>query len=94
MRNFLWLVFLAALWGPSFLFIKVAVEEIPPFTLVLGRVGIAATVLYLILRMQGGRLPKFGPIWKHLAIMAFAQHALPFTLFNWGQQYINSAFYF
>ncbi len=91
MRNFLWLVFLAALWGPSFLFIKVAVEDIPPFTLVLGRVGIAALVLYLILRMQGGRLPKFGPLWKHLALMAFVQHALPFTLFNWGEQYIDSA---
>ena len=91
MRNFLWLLFLASLWGPSFLFIKVAVEDIPPLTLVVGRVGIAAAILYIILRLQGRNLPAFGPIWKHLAVMAFFQHALPFTLFNWGEQHISSA---
>jgi len=91
MRNFLWLLFLALLWGPSFLFIKVAGEDIPPLTLVVGRAGIAAIVLYTVLRMQGRNLPKFGLIWKHFAVMAFFQHALPFTLFNWGEQHISSA---
>lgn len=91
MRNFLWLVLLASLWGPSFLFIKVAVEDIPPLTLVVGRVGLAAVLLYLVLRLQGRNLPKFGPIWKHVAVMALVQNALPFTLFNWGEQHIDSA---
>lgn len=91
MRNFLMLLFLASLWGPSFLFIKVAVEDIPPLTLVVGRAGIAAIVLYTILRMQGRNLPKFGLVWKHFAVMAFFQHALPFTMFNWGEQHISSA---
>ncbi len=91
MRNFLWLLFLASLWGPSFLFIKIAVEDIPPLTLVAGRVGVAAVVLYIILRMQGRNLPKFGPTWKHFAVMAFFQNAFPFALFNWGEQYIDSA---
>ncbi len=91
MRNFLWLVLLASLWGPSFLFIKIAVEDIPPLTMVVGRVGVAATLLYLILRMQGRNLPKFGVTWKHFAFMAFFQNALPFALFNWGEQHIDSA---
>ncbi len=91
MSNFLWLLFLAALWGPSFLFIKVAVEDIPPLTMVVGRVGIATILLYILLRFQGRKLPKFGLTWKHFAVMAFFQHALPFTLFNWGEQYIDSA---
>lgn len=91
MRNFLWLLFLASLWGPSFLFIKVAVEDIPPLTLVVGRVGIAAILLYAILRLQGRNLPKFGPVWRHFAIMALVQNALPFALFNWGEQHIDSA---
>lgn len=91
MRNFLWLLFLASLWGPSFLFIKVAVEDIPPLTLVVGRVGIAAILLYLILRFQGRNLPKFGPLWRHFAVMALVQNALPFALFNWGEQHIDSA---
>ena len=54
LKNFLLLVLLAALWGPSFLFIKVAVAEIPPLTLVLGRVGIAAVLLTVFLLVQGG----------------------------------------
>lgn len=91
MRNFLLLLFLASLWGPSFLFIKVAVEDIPPLTLVVGRAGIAAVVLYTVLRMQGRNLPKFGLVWKHFVVMAFVQHAVPFTLFNWGEQHISSA---
>lgn len=91
LKNFMWLLALAALWGPSFLFIKVAVQEIPPLTMVVGRVGIAALLLLVILRMQGRSLPKFGPVWKHFAVMALVQNALPFTLFNWGEQYIDSA---
>ena len=90
-KNLLLLIFLAALWGPSFLFIKVAVAEIPPLTLVLGRVGIAAVLLYLILRLQNGRLPAIGPVWKHLAFVALIHNAIPFVLFSWGEQYIDSA---
>ena len=91
MRNFLSLLVLALLWGPSFFFIKIAVSEIPPFTLVLGRVGIAAGLLYLLLRWQGQRFPKFGPFWGHFAVIGFFSNALPFTLFNWSELHISSA---
>jgi drug/metabolite transporter (DMT)-like permease len=90
LKNFLWLLFLAALWGPSFLFIKVGVAEIPPLTLVVGRVGLAGISLYLILRAQGRNLMPWGQIWVHLAVVALVQNALPFVLFSWGEQYIDS----
>ncbi len=91
LRSFFWILFLAALWGPSFLFIKVAVAEIPPLTMVTLRVGLAFLLLYLILRMQGKRLPKSLVMWRHFAIMAFVANALPFVLFGWGELYIGSA---
>lgn len=91
LRNFGWLLILASLWGPSFLFIKVAVAEIPPISLVAGRVSLAAIVLYLILRLQGGQLPNFGSIWKHFAFMGLVHNALPFVLFSWGEMHIASA---
>lgn len=91
LRNFSWLLLLAALWGPSFLFIKIAVQDIPPFTLVLGRVGIAALLLYLILRLTGRNLPKLGRIWLHFAVVGLFSNALPFTLFSWGEIHIASA---
>lgn len=88
---FLGLIVLALLWGPSFLFIKVAVHDIPPLTLAAGRVTLAAAALYLVLRIQGRHLPKFGPDWKHFAVMGLTSNALPFVLFSWGEQYIDSA---
>ncbi|HSH04614.1 MAG TPA: EamA family transporter [Anaerolineae bacterium] len=90
-RNFGWLLLLAALWGPSFLFIKVAVHEIPPFTLVWGRVGLAAVVLYGVMRWQGSTLPAWGKVWQHLTVAALFHNAIPFVLFSWGEQYIDSA---
>ncbi len=90
-KNFLWLLFLAALWGPSFLFIKVAVGEVPPLTLMLGRVGLAGILLFVILRLQGRALPPFDRRWRHFAVMALMQNAIPFVLFAWGEQYIDSA---
>ncbi len=91
MKDFLWLLFLASLWGPSFVFIKVAVAEIPPITLATGRVGLAAATLILILRWQGRGLLPLGRVWKHFAVAGFFGNALPFVLFCWGEQYIDSA---
>lgn len=91
LRNFLLLILLASLWGPSFLFIKVAVAGIPPLTLVAGRVGLAAVLLYAFLRWQGRSLPRSRSVWKHIAFVALFHNALPFVLFGWGEQYIDSA---
>ena len=90
-KNLLLLITLAALWGPSFLFIKVAVAEIPPLTLVFGRVAIGAAFLLIVLRAQRGRLPNDRRIWGHLAVMALLHNALPWVLLSWGEQYIDSA---
>ncbi|MCB0208757.1 MAG: EamA family transporter [Anaerolineae bacterium] len=91
LTNFFRLFFLALLWGSSFLFVKVAVAEIPPFTTVLMVVGIATLVLYGILRWQGGRLPKFGPIWTRFAVAGLLHNALPFALLVFGEQHVDSA---
>lgn len=90
-KIFIWLLILALLWGPSFLFVKVAVQDIPPLTLVAVRVSLAAVMLYGILRAQGHSLPKLGSIWKHFAVMGFLYNAAPYVLLSWGQQYIDSA---
>ncbi len=90
-KSFLLLALLACLWGPSFLFIKLAVEEIPPITLVLGRVGIAALSLYLMLKLQGYNLPRWGVVWQHVAVAGLLHNALPFVLITWGEKHITSA---
>ena len=91
LREFSWLVFLAILWGPSFLFIKVAVLEVPPVTIAALRVFLAAIVLYLLLKLRRKLLPRGWGIWKHFLIVGITNHAIPFTLFNWGEIYVDSA---
>ncbi|MGH1365655.1 MAG: DMT family transporter [Calditrichia bacterium] len=91
LRNFLWLLFLAALWGPSFLFIKVAVQEFPPITLSTIRVGLGALVLYPIMRWLGNSLPRERQLWRHFAFVGLFNHAIPFALFSWGEIYVDSA---
>ena len=54
------LVTLAAIWGGSFLFIKIAIDTIPPMTIAAGRIALAAAILYLAARIAGQRLPEAG----------------------------------
>ncbi len=90
-QNFFWFFLLACCWGPSFLFIKVAVENIPPLIIANLRVAIGAVLLYLVLKIKKTELPKFGPAWKHFAVMGFFSCALPFALFAISEQYIDSS---
>lgn len=88
-KNAFLLVLLAFCWGPTFLFNKIGVQEIPVLTLAWSRVGIAALILCIALRCQGERLPAWGPVWKHLIVMGLVSSSLPFTLFVWGAIYVS-----
>lgn len=85
------LVLLSFLWGSSFTLVAVAVESIPPATIVAVRVSVAAIMLLSIAWARGVSVPAFGWIWGAFAVQGFLQSALPFTLISWGQQHIDSA---
>lgn len=91
LKNLLLLIVLATLWGPSFLFIKIAVIEIPPITLAAWRIAIAALLLVVYMLAKKERPIKSWTFWKHVTIAGFFAHALPFALINWGEVYIDSA---
>jgi drug/metabolite transporter (DMT)-like permease len=57
------LVILGILWGGSFFFQKVALVALPPFTVLLARVGLAAATLWIAARAAGHRLPPLGRPW-------------------------------
>lgn len=88
--DWLLLVLLSTLWGGSFFFAEIAVREIPPLTLALGRCSIAALVLLVYLRGMGMTLPASAEIWRPLVVLAALNTALPFTLIFWGQTHIPS----
>src|SRR5690606_9860236 len=80
-----------AMWGSSFMFNRIAVASLPPWTVVAGRIGIAALVLVLIVHALGKRLPPPGRAWAPFAVIAMIGNALPFYLITWGQQVVESA---
>ena len=84
------LVVLAALWGGSFFFSKVALAELPPFTVVFGRVGLAAVALNVVVFASGYRMPRALKLWVPLFIMGGLNNLIPFSLIFWGQMQIAS----
>ncbi len=85
------LVFLSVLWGATFFFVAVAVPEVPPFTLVLVRVGLAAAVLVPIVFALGYQLPATLEGWRPFIMLSILNNVIPFTLMVYGQQRIASA---
>ena len=84
------LVLLSVLWGGSFFFFKVIVEALPPFTVVLGRVGLAAIALNLFLLAKGDRMPSSGQLWGQFFAMGTLNNVIPFTLIVFGEIRIAS----
>ncbi|WP_372472251.1 DMT family transporter [Jidongwangia harbinensis] len=81
---------LAAIWGTSFLFIKVGVREVHPLWLTFGRVAAGVLTLLLVLAVTRDRLPRDLRLWGHLSVVACTGVVLPFTLFGFGEQRVSS----
>jgi len=84
------LLTLSVLWGGSFFFNGVAVQELPTLTVVVCRVALAAAILLAVMRIMGQCLPKGSRIWAAFLVMGFLNNALPFSLIVWGQSHIAS----
>ncbi|HMA15124.1 MAG TPA: EamA family transporter [Kiloniellaceae bacterium] len=89
-RELLLLGLLALLWGSSYLLIRVALESLPPVTLIALRVGLAALVLLAVVRWQGHRLPRDPALWRQLFVQSLLNATAAWTLLAWGQQYVDS----
>ena len=85
------LLLLGAIWGASYMFIKVGVAEIPPFTFVTGRTLIASLALYIAMRLRGEALPTTRAVWTPILVMAIFNSVIPYTLITWGETSISSA---
>jgi drug/metabolite transporter (DMT)-like permease len=83
------LIALSVLWGGSFFFIGVAVDALPPFTIVALRVGLAAVALNVIVPALGLMMPKDWRHWLAFLGMGALNNVIPFSLIVWGQTHIS-----
>lgn len=84
------LIALSVLWGGSFFFTGVAVKELPPLTIVVCRVALAAITLLVVLRIMGLKMPTSRRVWVAFFGMGFLNNAVPFSLIVWGQVHLAS----
>jgi drug/metabolite transporter (DMT)-like permease len=89
-RDWALLAALSVLWGGSFFFNGVVLRELPPFTLVLLRVLLAAMILLPVLCAQRLPFPKGWMGWRPFFLVALFNNVLPFSLIVTGQMYIPS----
>jgi len=87
------LLTLAAVWGASYFFIKVAVDEIAPAPMMAVRTSLAAAALlgYVVWRFGRSRAAsELRAAWRHALVLGILNAALPFWLIAWGEQHIDS----
>lgn len=89
-REWTLLLGLSILWGGSFFFVGVAVQELPPLTIVALRVGLAAVGLWVIALVLGLKPPRSPRVWLAFLCMGTINNVIPFSLIVWGQTQIAS----
>ena len=89
-REWLLLGTLSLLWGCSFLFVELALREIPVFTVALGRTGIAAACLLLLLAATRSPLGPLARRWREFIVLGALRAAIPISLIVWAQTRIDS----
>lgn len=88
-----WLLFLALgfMWGSSYLFIKLAVDDFGTFTLVALRLLVGAVLLWAVVRLTRQALPREPRIYGHLFVMGLVNIVVPFALITWAEQSVDSS---
>ncbi|HEY7785552.1 MAG TPA: EamA family transporter [Pyrinomonadaceae bacterium] len=90
MKSRLVWILLCCIWGSTWLFIKLGLEDLPPITFAGIRFVIAATILFSIIAIRQVKLPRSRAELILLAITGVLSFSLNYGLIFWGEQYISS----
>ncbi len=90
MRDWIMLVALAVIWGGAFFFARIAVLEVPPFTLVFLRVFLAALALNFFLMLISSNTRHSAQLWQQFAMMGLLNNVIPFSLLFFGQKELGA----
>jgi drug/metabolite transporter (DMT)-like permease len=88
------LILLAAIWGASYLFIKVAIDDVEPAPMMAIRALLAGVLLaaYLVVTLGGRRaVAEVTTNWRPAVVLGICNAAIPFWLVAWGEKYVDSS---
>jgi drug/metabolite transporter (DMT)-like permease len=89
MKLLVWLA-LCLIWGTTWIFIKIGLEDLPPITFAAARFILAAAVLAVVIKLQKLPLPHTANDWKLIALTGILQFSVNYSLVFWSEQYISS----
>ncbi len=88
-HKIVWLI-LCGIWGSTWLFIKIGLNDLPPLSFAAIRFVIAAAILWIIVAIRRNHLPKSRSDWLMLAGTGVLAFTVNYGLVFWGEQYISS----
>ncbi len=89
MKIVVWLI-LCLIWGTTWIFIKIGLEDLPPITFAASRFLLSLFILFFIITIQKIPFPKSKREWRLLALTGVMQFSVNYSTVFWGEQYISS----
>ena len=89
MKIIVWLI-LCLIWGTTWIFIKIGLEDLPPITFAASRFILSLIILFFIILFQKIPLPKTKSQWKLLVLTGIMQFSINYSLVFWSEQFISS----
>ena len=89
MKVLVWLI-LCLLWGTTWIFIKIGLNDLPPITFAASRVILAVAILVPVIWLRNLPWPRTASEWRLIAITGFLQFSLNYSAVFWAQQHITS----
>lgn len=89
MNILVWII-LCLIWGSTWIFIKIGLNDLPPITFAAARFGLAVVILAPVIKSLGFRMPSTRAEWKLICLTGFLQFSLNYSAVFWSEQYIPS----
>jgi drug/metabolite transporter (DMT)-like permease len=89
LKFLVWFI-LCVIWGSTWIFIKVGLEDLPPITFAVARFLLGVILLFAVIRVQKIPLPKTWKEWRLIALTGVLQFSVNYSMVFWSEQYITS----
>ena len=89
MKIIVWLI-LCLIWGTTWIFIKIGLEDLPPITFAASRFVLSLIILFFVILIQKIPFPKTKSQWKLLFLTGIMQFSINYSLVFWSEQFISS----
>jgi drug/metabolite transporter (DMT)-like permease len=90
MKNVIAWLILCVIWGTTWIFIKIGLQDIPPIAFAAARFLLAVAILGVVLLVTRTPLPRTRDAWKLIALTGVLQFSINYSLVFWSEVYITS----